>query len=267
MYLADYHTHTQCSPDSEAPLAEMAQAAVDAGLQELCTTDHCDLIDLDGRRVYGLDWAPILAQYEAARRQFQGKLTLLLGLELGSAHVDLPAAEQILSAAPVDFVIGSVHNQSLAAGGRDFYFLDYATQADCYAALDDYFASLLALAPLPCYHALGHIIYPLRYMNGRAGHHVTLDRYRDQLDELLRTVIQTGRAIEVNTHCGDEVADWEPILLRYRQLGGELVTTGSDAHRPQHVALGIRDAQELLLHTGFRYQTIYRQGTPEQIKL
>ena len=67
MYLADHHIHSCCSPDSEAPLSEMLRAAQAAGLSDLCATDHCDLLDLDGGRVTGLDWAPILTQYQAAR--------------------------------------------------------------------------------------------------------------------------------------------------------------------------------------------------------
>lgn len=268
MYLADYHTHSLCSPDSTARLEDMAQAAHRAGLRELCTTDHCDLQQEDGSPLERWDWAPILAQFEEAEFfQYWPDFRLLLGLELGGAHTDPARAEEILSGAPLDFVIGSVHNLSPAAGGRDFFFLDYPTVEVCHQVLDDYFASLLALAPLPSYDALGHIIYPLRYMNGRSGHHITLEPWEEQLEALLRTVIQSGRAIEVNTHCGLEIEEWRPILTRYRALGGELVTTGSDAHRPAHVGKGMGQARELLRETGFRWQTLYRRRRPEQIPL
>lgn len=117
------------------------------------------------------------------------------------------------------------------------------------------------------YDSLGHIIYPLRYINGRAGHNLTLDRYNDQLDEILRIVIQTDRAIEVNTHGGREVEEWRPILERYRALGGERITIGSDAHRPYAVAKGLRQVHGLLWDTGFRWLTIYHGRKPTQIKL
>jgi histidinol-phosphatase (PHP family) len=268
MYLVDYHTHSRCSPDSDAPLLDMAEAARRAGLRELCTTDHCDLQQEDGTSLGQWDWSPILQQYAQTQARCSAPdFRLLLGLELGGGHTDPARAEALLSGAPLDFVIGSVHNLSPAAGGRDFYFLDYPTQAVCRQAMDDYFASLLALAPLPCYDTLGHILYPLRYMNGRAGHHIALEDWSDQLDLLLRTVIQTGRAIEVNTHAGQEIAEWRPILERYRQLGGEYITLGSDAHQPAHVGKGLSQAHALLLDTGFRWLTVYRQRQPEQIKL
>ena len=268
MYLVDYHTHSCCSPDSTARLEDMAIAARRAGLEELCTTDHCDLQQEDGSTLVGWDWTPILSQYEKACRLCPWPdFRLLLGLELGGAHTDPARARDLLAGAPLDFVIGSVHNLSPAAGGLDFYFLEYPSEAFCRKVLDDYFASLLALAHLDTYDSLGHIIYPLRYMNGRAGHHITLEPWADELDTLLRTVIETGHSIEVNTHGGREIEEWRPLLARYRELGGEYVTLGSDAHRPNHVGKGIRQSMDLLCETGFRWLTLYRQRRPEQIKL
>ena len=80
MYLADHHIHSYCSPDSEAPLSEMLRAAQAAALSDLCATDNCDLLDLDGGRVTGLDWAPILTQYQAARGDCPSGVKLRLGL-------------------------------------------------------------------------------------------------------------------------------------------------------------------------------------------
>ena len=91
MYCSDYHTHSQLSPDSSAPLEQMAQAAVEAGLDELCVTDHCDLLTLQGEPVERYDWPPAVAQYQAAAAQFSSGLTLKLGLELGMGHLN-PAA-------------------------------------------------------------------------------------------------------------------------------------------------------------------------------
>ena len=263
MYLVDYHTHTRCSPDSEAPLADMVRAARDMGLRELCTTDHCDLQQEDGSPLGHWDWAPVLEQFEQAAGEGREDFRLLLGIELGGGHTDPQRAQALLEGIPLDFVIGSVHNLSPAAGGRDFFFLDFQEEREARRALDDYFDSLLALAPLPCYDALGHIIYPLRYINGRSGHHITLEPWQEQLDQVLRTVIRTGRAIEVNTHNGREVEEWRPILERYRQLGGTRVTLGSDAHKPQNVGKGLERAARLLEETGFSSLTLYRRRRPQ----
>ena len=268
LYLVDYHTHSKCSPDSNARLSDMVQAARRAGLKELCTTDHCDLMREDGSPLEHWDWTPILNQFDAVQHSMHRPgFRISLGLELGAAATAPQKARGILEGAPLDFVIGSVHNLSPRLGGQDFFYLDYTNPDFCRAALEDYVSSLLALAPLPYYDALGHIIYPLRYINGRAGHQMTLEPWNDQLDEVLRAVIHAGHAIEVNTHGGREVEDWLPILRRYHELGGELITLGSDAHRPAYVGRGLIRAAELMREAGFRYLTLYRSRKPEPIKL
>lgn len=267
MYLVDYHAHTRCSFDSRASLLDEAARAVELGLRELCTTDHCDLLDEDGQRAYGLDWAPILEQYAAARAAYAGKLTLRLGLELGGAPVDPACARSILAGAEPDFVLGSIHNLSPARGGTDLYYLDFSSRERCCAALDDYFDSLSALALLAdCYDVLAHVIYPLRYMNPSDGP-VTLDRYEGRLRELFKTAAQAGRGIELNTCRGQTLSEWAPILALYRDCGGEIVTVGSDAHKAKDVGAGIREAGELLKAAGFRYLAVYRRRIPQFVRL
>ena len=169
MYLSDYHTHTLRSPDSDAPLDSMARAAEAAGLAELCVTDHCDLLNVDGVPCRTYDWPPAVEQYRDGKSRFSGRLTLKLGIELGMAHLDPPAATAILAEPELDFVLGSVHNLCPEKGGADFYYVPYPDEAACHAALDDYFTSMAALAATDLYDVLAHIIYPLRYMKiGRA---------------------------------------------------------------------------------------------------
>lgn len=267
MYLVDYHTHSLCSQDSDAPLADMAQAAAEAGLSELCITDHFDLLSGHGKPTADPDWTAILRQYEPVSRALPQGLTLRLGLELGCGHLDPDRANRVLSQAPLDFVLGSVHNQTPEDGGVDFYFLHYQSTADCYKALDSYFTGMARLAPLDCYDSLAHVIYPLRYMTRRDGQTVSLDGFWDRMRAIFQTAAQTGHAIELNTDRGRTVEDWKPVLELFRACGGELVTLGSDAHRPQDVGKGIAQAQELLRACGWRYFTVYQGRKPQQIKL
>ena len=267
MYLVDYHTHTCCSPDSTAPLSDMVRAARRAGLKELCTTDHCDLQQEDGSPLASWDWTPILEQYRAVRQTLpRTGPRLRLGLELGMPYLDPAVAERICAQPRLDFVLGSVHNQSPERGGVDFYYADYSTAAACREALDDYFASLALLAETDFYDVLAHIIYPLRYMKPADGP-VTLEGYEDRLDALLRTAIGRGRGMEVNTWCGRTLEDWMPLLKRYRALRGEIVTVGSDAHAPDNVGKGVPQAFELLREAGFRYVTVFRRRKPEFIPI
>lgn len=263
MYLTDYHCHSILSPDGYVPLAEMARAAVDAGLSEVCLTDHCDLLTGHGEPVRGYDWTPAVKQFHETAPQFAGTLRLKLGLEFGSGHLDPEVARTILSQPELDFVIGSVHNMSPKTGGTDFYYLEYNSRADCDRALDDYFDSLDELVRTDYYDVLGHIIYPLRYMHGLG----SMDPYYGRIHELLRTAARMGRGMEINTYRGNTVGEWRPVLERWKDVGGEIVTVGSDAHQPQHIGLGVREAYELLRDTGFRYVAVYEKRKPRMVPI
>lgn len=263
MYLTDYHCHSILSPDGQVPLAVMAEHAAAAGIAEVCITDHFDLLTQDGERVYDYDWVPALDQYRETAPQFEGRVKLRLGLEFGSGHIDPATAGKILSRPELDFVIGSLHNYSPERGGKDFFFLDYAGPEDCRRALDDYFDSMERLVPSEHYDVLGHIIYPLRYMKGL----VTIDPWLDRIHEILRAAVSAGKGIEVNTYRGKTVADWTPVLERYRDVGGEIVTVGSDAHDPAYAGAGVREAYELLKSLGFRYVTVFEKRRPVMVTL
>lgn len=268
MYLVDYHTHSLCSPDSDAPLSEMAEAAIRAGLSELCLTDHCDLLTLGGHpNLNAFSWEPIEQQMALVRPEVAGKLTLRMGLELGESWEFPEAAAKIVGNPDLDFVIGSAHNHSREKGGRDFYCVSYLSDDACYASLDDYFNSLEKIAALDCYDVLGHIIYPLRYMNTRDHNHVTLDRYYPQMKSIFRTVAAKGKGIELNTYHGSTIRDWRSVLEIYRDCGGKIVTLGSDAHQPSDVGKGIPEAIELLCETGFSNLAVYEKRKPKLIPL
>ena len=268
MYLTDLHTHSILSMDGNVPLSEMAQAAVGTGLSVLTVTDHYDMLTEDGQRNLTYDWAPSLAQFAETLPQFSGKLELHLGIELGEAFVSPDHARAALAQAgdALDQVIGSIHNFRESNGGGEYFFARFDTPEKCHAALEDYFTSMEELVAQPdCYDILGHIIYPLRYMH-RDGQEMSLKPYWNRLADILRTVIRSDRAIEVNTCRGHTVEDWRDILKLYKDLGGKLVTTGSDAHYPFHVSNGIRDACALLQECGFNHIAVYSHRQANVIK-
>ena len=250
MYLADFHTHSQISFDSTAPLDDMALAAVGEGLAELCVTDHCDLLDEYGLNVYEFDWYGALAQYRASVPVYAHCLKLKLGLELGMGHIDPETSRKILDVPELDFVIGSIHNLSPQAGGSDFFYRDHSKASTCYNTLDNYFASMAELAVTDFYDVLGHIIYPLRYIH-RDGLDLTLADYEERVRAIFTEVAKTDHAMEVNVCRGKDIAPWPPLLRWFRECGGRLVTVGSDAHRPEDVAKGIPQALDMVRAAGF----------------
>ncbi len=266
--LVNYHCHSDCSMDGQATMAQMALAGAAAGLELICFTDHCDTVDGAGAPCREFSWETVEAALEEARRAVHGRVELRKGVELGEAVQHPAYALEVLARPGIDFVIGSVHSPMF---GPDYYYQHYTDPAECRRLLREYCMQLLATAKSGAYDVLGHLNYPLRYMRWRDGVPVDMDCCMDLLDQVLETVIAAGKGIELNTsgylNCGGQPMPPLPLLARYRAMGGEIVTVGSDAHIPERMAQGLAEGMELLKTAGFRYFTIYRDRKPEFVKL
>lgn len=262
MYLADYHTHSRASPDGHVSMLEMAAAAAAAGLDEICFTDHFEPVEPRTtilRKTF--DWSAQTAEYADAVAKWDGAVKLRLGLELGDQPVDPILVEQLLRGMPeMDFIIGSVHMLSPKFDSQDLAWIQEPDEKTCYAELEDYLETMLQMARWGKFTVLGHMTLPLRYMNDKRGFGVSMDGFGAEIETILRTLIENGCGIEVNTNRGNQPLPGEKWLKLYRSLGGELITLGSDAHRPEDVGKGIRDGQALLRDCGFtRFCTFEKQ--------
>ena len=262
MYLADYHMHSICSMDGNNPLVDLAACAVAAGMQEICLTDHCDMLNIKGEENFYYDWTPVYEQLAAARTAYEGRLVIKMGLEFGSGFVSPAHADKILSAEGLDFVIGSVHNLSVARGGEDFYYAQYEEKEHVLALLGDYMESLQQVAESPYYDVIGHVPYLLRYVPKREGFPQDMSPWWEQVRSVLKAAVERGKGFEVNTHCGRAIELWREILLEYRRLGGEVLTFGSDAHHPENVGKGMQEGQALAKACGFRSFCTYEKRQP-----
>lgn len=265
MYCSDYHLHTHVSSDSPATLLEQAQSALEAGLNELCVTDHWNLLDQQGNHLpHTRDWAPSIAQILDARQHFGDLLEIRLGIEVGNGEIDPAAVSEGLAQAGenLDFVIGSLHNMSLASGGLGIYTAAHQCREveEGIALLDDYVATLGALAATDTYDVIGHVVYPLRYLPSQW--QLTLDPYEEQLRTLFKALAEKGKGIEFNTTQGHTIEEWTPVLKLYKECGGEILTIGSDAHRVGQSGAGFRDACALLESLGFHQYCTYRNRKP-----
>jgi histidinol-phosphatase (PHP family) len=243
-------------------MVELVRHAIANGVEELTVTDHCDLLSMEGKIQLDFDWTPLREQFAAAKQAANGKIRLNYGIEIGGAS-EFPAESNGILQEKLDFVLGSVHNLSVKAGCTDFYDLNYQNNpALCQSALEDYFSSMERLVAWGEFDSLAHVPYLLRYLRDRDGMDVTLSPWEERIRALLRTLVEKGKALELNTCRGKSVADYEDLFRWYRQEGGELVTIGSDAHNPRDIGTGIQAAQVLLSSLGYRYQAVYRGRTP-----
>ena len=265
MRYSNQHLHAfPASPDGMAQLPEMIEACAAAGLRIATFTDHMDMADEPTGRAKNT--YPLRRRFFEERRALaEGlappELDVRFGMELGAA-LQLP--EEALAAASMpglDFIIASVHN---LPDVPDFHFYTFADEAECEALNHRYLAELIKLADFPNFDVMGHIGYTSRYMKMQGFNGVlTLEKYGDELTTLLRRLIQNGKGIECNTSGyrsgGRGTFPSEEILRLYRSLGGEIITVGSDGHKPSHAALGLREGFELLKACSFRYVAEFRE--------
>ena len=265
MIYPDYHLHTDSSPDGHASAAVMARTAVRRGLTHIALTDHWEAVDY-ARDSYASRSARAYASAELVRQKWEGTLYVARGIELGSPLFDRELAERQLEQHSYDFVLASQHQIGTLP---DFCLLDYG-KLEVLPLLDEYFEQELRLAQWNRFHALAHLTYPLRYIPA-AQAPASYARWSDLIDAIFRTLIENGKALEINTsglRKAIRLTQPElPLIRRYRELHGELITFGSDAHRPEDVGAGLDTAAALAAAVGFRYVTRYIDGRPEPVRL
>lgn len=268
MIWADSHTHSHLSFDGspEATPDRMCRIALEKGLTHLCITDHCDVNGPE----FGyapLDEAAADREIPACRDEFRGRLDVGYGIELGEAAEHPDRASAILGRHDYDFVLGSLHNLK---GCVDFSFIRFDHPGFDAPLIDRLYERMLReteeLLSFPGINALAHLTYMERYVR-RAGKTVPEEAYADLQRHIFRTMTERGIALELNVSPiarGEETYTMPgaSLLKLYRECGGEMVTVGSDAHRPEQIGAGVREGYRMLREAGFRYVTVFRSRKP-----
>ena len=223
----DYHLHSGVSFDSQESAEKIVEAAVAAGMKEICFTDHLDYEEVSTGAMVWFETADYNAAYDHLCHK---DLKIRKGFEFGM----LPGNQQTflddLNRRHFDFIIGSIH----FVDGIDIYYKEYWENKTPEAAEIAYFERILdCVKSHDSYDVLGHLTYIGKVVNNPRMRAVQEKEYRELTDEIFRVLIQKGKGIEVNTsgkdRCGAFLPD-EAYLLRFKELGGEIVTVGSDAH-------------------------------------
>lgn len=272
MIQADMHMHTWFSTDSEACPRDMADEAVRKGLKTICFTDHFDKDDLEWGEEGIFDVDAYFVEMQKLQEEYAGKLNIRIGIELGLRTYLKDYYEELTKKYPFDFVIGSVHNVPYKkdADGNILYtdpaaeklFTD-RTDKKAYRLMME--TTLENVRTSDCFQTLGHLDYVVRYGKSREKEYSYTD-YADIIDEILKLLIEKEKGLEVNSaglKYGLPFAHPHPdVLKRYRELGGEIITIGADAHKPEHIAYDFAKAEEILKSCGFKYYTEFFEQKP-----
>lgn len=265
-YYGDYHIHTDYSGDGESSMEQMLHQALTLGLKELAFTDHVDY-DYADPAFENIDFDKYYAHFQALQESSQHRLQLIFGVEIGyQLHVH-NKIEQLLQHYPFDFVICSMH----MADKLDFYTGDFFLGKKQQQAYLRYFENILeCVKHFHNYDVFGHLDFIIRY-GGYENKVLSYLDYADIIDTILTSVIHNGHGIEINTsgyrYGLQQFHPQTDILKRYRELGGELITIGSDAHHYGDICAHFDLAYEHLDKLGFRYFSVYENRKPRQLPL
>jgi len=257
----DYHIHCGYSDDSETPMRAHLEAARKKGITHLCFTDH---VDFDGAALPPADIAARNAELEELVPQFP-ELDISFGAEIGVKDKEsFEAAMEHMKDCHLDFIIASVH----MVGGIDTCFpsfYDGKTQQQGYReSLETIISSM---AEVNDFSVLGHYDFCTKYapFTSRA---LLYHDFPELLDELFHMIISKGRAIEINTAAWRDDPSWGlETIKRYRELGGEYITIGSDAHIPEKVGNRFSEALEIAKAAGIPYIATFKNMQPILHKL
>lgn len=265
MYLFDYHMHSTYSSDGHCSVEKMCQGAISAGIKEIAITDHFE--PTLGNETYPFYKAEdYFIDILSAKVIFGNKLKVKSGVELGQPHLYPTASEELLASYPYDFVLASVHKME---DSTDFGEIAYNIENISFYC-DKYLDALKNLSIWNKFDCLSHLDLVKRYA---ALNNIKVDLmvFKERLEEILKIIIQNGKGIEVNSsglrQAAQECLPGLDILRLYKELGGQIITVGSDSHFASDVGKGIKEAIELIKLAGFKYLTLYTARKPSFIKI
>lgn len=263
--ISDFHLHTSFSWDSDTEPERQIEQAIQLGMETLCITDHLDM-DFPGGE-FQLDTPAYVERILQLREKYRGRIDLRLGVELGLQRHLGERIAAYAQAYPFDYVIGSMH----LLKGQDPYDREiFAGRRDGEVYREYFEATLENLRVCRGIQSLGHLDYVVRYGKNQ-GMEYSYGAFADIIDEILKLLVERQIALEINTgglKYGLGYPNPHPdVLRRYRELGGELVIVGSDAHVPQYVGYRFGEAEELLKASGFAYRAEFCQKKPVWIKI
>lgn len=257
--MLDYHIHSRNSFDANFSVEEMARAALNAGITQMCITDHVDFDDMDSTP------CNMIAQRREIDSVYIDKIVIRRGAEVGMKDdLTAKAAWQHIMNCDLDFIIGSVH----MVDAENVYYPEYHKTRSREAAYRAYLQTIAkGIRTCRYFSVLGHYDFVCKYAPyEKRG--MGYSDFADEFDDIFTFLIQNGKGMEINTAAWHDDPSWGlDVLTRYRVLGGEFVTLGSDAHKPDRVGKRLYEAARMAKEAGIKYVASYKNLKPNMIPI
>jgi histidinol-phosphatase (PHP family) len=256
----DCHMHTKFSIDSNMDASNACETAISLGLDGIAFTDHIDF-DFPGEDCL-IDFNQYFAEMTPVREKYRDRIKLLNSVEVGIQPHVLTESMELITGYPFDYVLASVH----VMDGIDPYMREFYKGKSKIEAYERYLQEIyFMIKNFESFDMVGHFEYIIRY-SSYADRTLRYNDHKEILDAIMIELIQQGRGFEVNTgtfrnETADAQYDFE-VLKRYRELGGELICLGSDAHRLEHIGIRFDYFAQMLRDAGFKYTVHFEERKP-----
>lgn len=275
--LIDYHVHTYYSDDSTYPMEDCILDAIDKGIQEIAITDHVDygvkndwdegkeIIYRHGEPIANVDYPKWEKELCYLREKYQDQISIKMAMEFGMQMHTIDKFQKLFHRYPFDFIILSIHQVE----DKEFWTQDFQkgkTQQEFY---ERYYQEMYDLVQsYKDYSVLGHMDLIVRYDQNEP---YPFEKVKPLIQKILTQVIKDGKGIEINTSYHryglDDMTPSRDILKLYHELGGKIITIGSDSHKKEHLGAYIEEAKEELRKLGFEYYYTFEKMKPQYHKL
>ncbi len=275
----DYHVHTEFSDDSVYPMEDVVNDAIAMELDELCFTDHVDYGikndwddgteikyrsgipgEPENEPIMNVNYPVYYETYKRLQKEYGDKISLKLGMEFGMQAHTIEKYEKLFARYPFDFIILSVHQVE----DKEFWTQDFQRGRTQKEYNERYYEELLYLVQnYHHYSVLGHMDLIVRY--DKEGIY-PFEKLKPILTEILKIVIADGKGIEVNTSSHryglKDLTPSRDILRLYRELGGRIITIGSDSHKKEHLGAYIEETKQELKSLGYKEYCTFDKMKP-----
>lgn len=265
MVIYDSHMHTTNS-DGQNTLIQMCDYAAANGIQGITITNHADMNFYESRDTYNRIKGDI-REIRQAQRDYAGRLEVMCGVELGEYLYAPENAKQILELTEYDCILNSVHLVPAARWDKPYnriVFSEDGTDEELQNYLKLYFDLLSDTVDAFDFDVLAHIACPVRYMTGKYGRTTNALEFEPKIREILQKIIDRNIALEWNSAGFQQN---EEIFAIYYQMGGRLITLGSDAHSCGGIAGHFEEVKAVLKQCGFTHYHYFKNRRPQQVEL
>lgn len=269
---ADYHVHTAFSDDSVYPMENVIQDAIAMHMDEICFTEHVDygikfdqepgkpILYRGNEPLTNCDYPLYFKAIEEMKKRYGHQITIKTGMEFGMQKHTIPQYQALFDRYPFDFILLSIHE----IDNQEFWNQEYLQGKSQKEVYEGYYQALYELvSSYKDYSVLGHMDLINRYDKQGA---YPFEKIKPWIQKVLEVVIQDQKGIEINTSSKryglQDSTPSKEILQLYHDLGGTILTIGSDSHKPEHLGCGIQEAKEMLKEIGFQTYCTYEKMTP-----